>query len=95
MKILVCCGSGLGSSFMIEMNIQNVLKSLGITGVTVDHSDLSSAKGIAADIYVGTRDIAVRLVGLGGEVVSLNNMIDKKELENKLVEVLKKLNYIK
>ncbi|HBR30385.1 MAG TPA: PTS ascorbate transporter subunit IIB, partial [Firmicutes bacterium] len=21
MKILVCCGSGLGSSFMIEMNI--------------------------------------------------------------------------
>ncbi|WP_300381957.1 PTS sugar transporter subunit IIB [Clostridium sp.] len=95
MKILVCCGSGLGSSFMIEMNIQNVLKSLGISGVVVDHSDLSSANGIKADIYVGTRDIAVRLVGLGGEVVSLNNMIDKKELESKLVEVLKKLNYIK
>lgn len=94
MKILVCCGSGLGSSFMIEMNIENTLKALGIKGIEVSHSDLSSAKGIPADIYVGTRDIAVRLEGLGGEVVSLNNMIDSAELKDKLIEVLKKLKYV-
>ncbi|SFC93709.1 PTS sugar transporter subunit IIB [Clostridium uliginosum] len=94
MKILVCCGSGLGSSFMIEMNIENTLKSLGIKGIEVAHSDLSSAKGIPADVYVGTRDIAVRLEGLGGEVVSLNNMIDSAELKDKLIEVLKKLKYV-
>ena len=90
MKILVCCGSGLGSSFMIEMNIENVLNELGVKGVEVIHSDLASAKGTNADIYVGTRDIAVRLEGLGGEVVSLNNMIDINELKEKLTEVLKK-----
>ncbi|MEG1002730.1 PTS sugar transporter subunit IIB [Clostridium sp.] len=94
MKILVCCGSGLGSSFMIEMNIEKVLKELGVTGVDLSHSDLSSAKGTNADIYVGTRDIAVRLEGLGGEVVSLNNMIDMKELKEKLTEALKKKNVI-
>ena len=94
MKILVCCGSGLGSSFMIEMNIQNALKAMDVTGIEVAHSDLSSAKGIPADIYVGTRDIAVRLEGLGGEVISLNNMIDSKELKEKLIETLKKINYI-
>lgn len=94
MKILVCCGSGLGSSFMIEMNIEKVLKELNLSGIEVNHSDLSSAKGIKADIYVGTRDIAVRLEGLGGEVVSLNNMIDMNELKEKLTDTLKKLNYI-
>ncbi|MDQ0150359.1 PTS sugar transporter subunit IIB [Eubacterium multiforme] len=94
MKILVCCGSGLGSSFMIEMNIEKVLKELNLSGIEVNHSDLSSAKGIKADIYVGTRDIAVRLEGLGGEVVSLNNMIDMNELKEKLTDTLKNLNYI-
>lgn len=88
MKILVCCGSGLGSSFMIEMNIKKVLKELNVDA-QVDHSDLSSAKGVKADIYVGTRDIATQLTSLGGKVVSLNSMIDTKELKEKLSEALK------
>ncbi|WP_066503540.1 PTS sugar transporter subunit IIB [Abyssisolibacter fermentans] len=88
MLILVCCGSGLGSSFMIEMNIKKVLKELGIEGVNVDHSDLSSASGIKADIYVGTRDIANNLNSLG-YTVSLNNMIDKNELKEKISQALK------
>jgi len=87
MKILVCCGSGLGSSFMIEMNIKKVLKEINFEA-TVDHSDLSSASGIKADIYVGTRDIANQLKSLGGKVISLNSMIDMKELKEKLVEAL-------
>lgn len=93
MKILVCCGSGLGSSFMIEMNIKKVLKELNVAA-EVDHSDLSSAKGIKSDIYVGTRDIASQLTNLGGQVVSLNNMIDTKELKEKLSEVLKSMGLI-
>lgn len=88
MKILVCCGSGLGSSFMIEMNIKNVLKELQVENVTVNHSDLTSAAGIKADIYVATKDIAVNLTSLG-TTVSLNNMIDKKELKDKIEIVLK------
>ena len=88
MLILVCCGSGLGSSFMIEMNIKNVLKESGIEGVEVEHSDLSSASGIKADIYVGTRDIASNLTSLG-YTISLNNMINKKELKEKILKALK------
>ncbi|MBE6074639.1 PTS sugar transporter subunit IIB [Selenomonas caprae] len=90
MKILVCCGSGLGSSFMIEMNIKNVLKELGVEA-EVTHCDLSSAAGNKSDIYVGTRDIATQLVGLGGEVVSLNNMIDKQELKEKITAAVEKV----
>ncbi|MFD3156210.1 PTS sugar transporter subunit IIB [Haloimpatiens sp. FM7330] len=88
MKILVCCGSGLGSSFMIEMNIKKVLKELNFDA-EVDHSDLSSAAGIKADVYVGTRDIASQMTSLG-DVISLNNMIDMGELKDKLTEYLNK-----
>lgn len=90
MKILVCCGSGLGSSFMIQMNIEKVLKELNVEA-EVDHSDLSSASGMKSDIYVATRDIADQLTGLGGQVISLNSMIDKKELAQKLTETLAKV----
>jgi len=68
---------------MMEMNIKNVLKELGVQG-EVTHCDLSSAAGNKSDIYVGTRDIATQLEGLGGIVVSLNNMIDKKEMKDKI-----------
>lgn len=88
MKILVCCGVGLGSSFMIEMNIKKVLKELNVNA-EVEHSDLSSAKGYKADIFVGTRDIASQLTSLGGEVISLNSMIDMKELKEKISAALK------
>lgn len=88
MKILVCCGVGLGSSFMIEMNIKKILKELNVNA-EVEHSDLSSAKGYKADIFVGTRDIAGQLTSLGGEVISLNSMIDMKELKEKISAVLK------
>lgn len=75
---------------MIEMNIKKVLKEMGVEA-EVSHSDLSSAIGIKADIYVGTRDIATQLVSLGGVVVSLNNMIDKQELASKIKEGIDKV----
>ena len=33
MKILAVCGSGLGSSFMLSLSIQDVLKEMGVEGV--------------------------------------------------------------
>lgn len=94
MKILVCCGSGLGSSFMIEMNINKVLKEMNIKNVEVDHTDLGSAKGTKADIYLGTRDIASQLTSIGGQVISLNSMLDMKELKTKLLDTLTKMGVI-
>ncbi len=90
MKILVCCGNGIGSSFMIEMNVKKILKEMKVD-LDVDHADLTSAKSAKADIYIATRDIATQLEGLGGEVVTLNNMIDFKELKTKLQSVLTQL----
>lgn len=90
MKILVVCGSGLGSSFMMEISIKKIVKDLGVDA-EVTHTDLGSAKGEGADIYIGTRDITSQLEGIGGEVISLKNMIDKVDMKKQLEETFKKL----
>lgn len=92
MKITVVCGNGLGSSLMMEMSIKSILKDLAVAA-DVDHVDLGSAKGTPSDIYVGTRDIAEQLVqqALNGKIVSLDNMIDKVAMKEKLSVALKEL----
>lgn len=83
MKIMAICGSGLGSSFMVEMNIKKVLKKLNIEA-EVEHSDLSSATPDAADVFVMARDIAESASVPEHQLVVINNIIDINELENKL-----------
>jgi ascorbate PTS system EIIB component len=88
-KILVVCGCGLGSSFMMEMNIKKILKQIGAT-VDIDHCDLSSAKGSKADIMVGTRDITDQLKGKSPVLVELNNILDLEDMRAKIVDALEK-----
>lgn len=83
MKIMAICGSGLGSSFMVEMNIKKVLKKLEIEA-EVEHSDLSSATPGAADLFVMAKDIAASASVPESQLVVITNIIDINELEAQL-----------
>jgi len=83
MKIMAICGSGLGSSFMVEMNIKKVLKKLNIQA-EVERSDLSSATPGAADVFVMAKDIAASASVPESQLVVINNIIDINELEAQL-----------
>jgi Phosphotransferase system, galactitol-specific IIB component len=83
MKIMAICGSGLGSSFMVEMNIKKVFKKLNIEA-EVEHSDLSSATPGAADVFVMAKDIAASASVPENQLVVLSNIIDINELEAKI-----------
>ncbi|UQD52262.1 PTS lactose transporter subunit IIB [Bacillus methanolicus] len=87
MKILAVCGSGLGSSFMLEMNVKEILNELGVSGIEVSHSDLSSATPDMADLFIAAKDIAEGAAHLGNVVV-IDSIIDMEELREKLKEVL-------
>ncbi|WAA09739.1 PTS sugar transporter subunit IIB [Fervidibacillus albus] len=93
MKILAVCGSGLGSSFMLEMNIQQALTELGVDNIEVEHSDLSSATPDAADLFVMAKDIAEGASHLGDRIV-LESIIDQDELKTKLQQKLEELNIL-
>lgn len=90
MKIMAVCGSGLGSSFMLELNIKKVLAAMGLEDVQVEHSDLSSLTKGCADIFVATRDIASQCEPFG-KVVSLRNILEKKEMAEKLKMALNEI----
>lgn len=87
MRIAAVCGSGLGSSFMVEMNINSVLKELGITGVEVSHYDVGSAAPELADVFFVGGDLADSVRHLGNVIV-LNSIIDMDELREKVKKVM-------
>lgn len=92
MKISVVCGNGLGTSLMMEMALKGIVKDLGIDA-NVEHMDLGSVAGSSSDIYIGTRDIATQIQsqGVQGIVVSLDNMVDKVAMKDRLCDALKQL----
>ena len=51
MKIFTVCQSGLGTSFMVQMNIQQILEEVGVDtdNFQIDHTDVGSASGDMAD----------------------------------------------
>jgi ascorbate PTS system EIIB component len=83
MKIMVVCGNGLGSSFIMELNVKKALTEMGKTA-EVDHTDLASAKTVPADIYIGAADIVGQLDDGNRTIVTLENMMNISEIKTKL-----------
>lgn len=79
LRIGTACGSGLGSSFMVQMNIESILNDLGVSGVEVEHYDLGGADPNAADVWIVGRDLEDS-AGHLGDVRILNSIIDMDEL---------------
>ncbi|MBL4954650.1 PTS sugar transporter subunit IIB [Neobacillus sp. OS1-32] len=83
MKILVVCGNGLGSSFMMSMNVQKAMKELNIEG-TCSHTDLASAKTENADYYIGSPEIMDQLNDGKRKTIPLVNMFSLEEIKKAL-----------
>lgn len=91
LTILTVCGAGVGSSLMVKMNAEEVLLKHGIKAKIIN-SDVTSAKGNTADIILTTDDIYRLIKNIDiPNVVIINNMVSKSELEEKLVPICKKL----
>lgn len=88
MKFAAVCGSGLGSSFMVEMNINTVLSDLGVDDVEVSHYDMGSASPDLADVFFVAKDLEDSAAHLG-EIVVLDSIIDLDELRDKVEKVCK------
>lgn len=84
-KIVCACGSGLGSSLMVEMNVNDVLKTMDRADIQVTHCTLDDVKPGAADLYVVSSDLANKLEGIPDEnKLVLSNIVDKVELADSL-----------
>ncbi|MGL5205728.1 MAG: PTS sugar transporter subunit IIB [Metamycoplasmataceae bacterium] len=90
-KICTVCGQGLGSSLIIEMNVNKVIKELGIdsSSVAVTHQNLNSYSADQGyDLVICGVDLADMIDPGVGKKVILTNLMDKDELKEKLSKEL-------
>ncbi|MCG3865310.1 MULTISPECIES: PTS sugar transporter subunit IIB [unclassified Photobacterium] len=81
MRIMAVCSTGLGSSFMIEMKVKQVMQELGIDA-EVNHTDLGSVTPDMADFFICTRDLADSIHA--DNVVSIPNITDKNAMKEQI-----------
>jgi ascorbate PTS system EIIB component len=82
-KILCCCISGMGSSFIVEMNLKKVLDKLNMSDVEVNHAGIYDAFPGAADLYICSSDVYEECLK-AGDTIPLDRLTDIHELETKL-----------
>jgi len=87
MKILCVCGLGQGTSLILRMNVENVLKDMGVSA-DVEHMDVSSASGTSADFIITNNELAQSLQGHAAKIIIVNNYFDLEEIKNSLQEAL-------
>ncbi|MBS4537866.1 PTS sugar transporter subunit IIB [Clostridium sp. D2Q-11] len=87
-KILTVCGAGVGSSMMLKVYTQQIIKSENLDA-TVDATDIGSIDPNSADIIVTTSDFANVLRNTTAKVIKIDNLTDKESLRTQLLEAIK------
>ncbi|MDO1605865.1 PTS sugar transporter subunit IIB [Lactobacillus sp. YT155] len=88
MKILAVCGFGVGSSMVLKMSLDKVVKELGIDA-TVENTDISTAKATDADVYFTSHELLPELQeSTKNPVYPIKKYMDTAEVKEKLNEYL-------
>lgn len=89
MKIVAVCGMGIGTSVLLKMNIEKVLRQLDIDA-DVEAADIGVARGAArtAQIVMTSADLAEEIGDVPAKVVVINNFTSVPEITQKLTEAL-------
>ncbi|PAB00771.1 PTS sugar transporter subunit IIB [Enterococcus canintestini] len=88
MKILAVCGFGVGSSMVLKMSIDKVIKEMGIKA-TVENTDLSTAKATSADVYFTSNELLPELKkAVKAPVYPVKKYMDKQEVKEQMEKFL-------
>ena len=88
-KALVACRAGVGSSLMLKIKVNEVVKENNLQ-LVVEHSSLDGLNGFDGDMVITLIDVAQELEEkkVPYEVVGIRNIVDKEEIMTKLLEAL-------
>lgn len=88
-KALVACRAGVGSSLMLKIKVSEVVRENNFP-IEVEHSSLDGLPGFSGDIVITLIDVAEELEAknIPQKIVGIKNIVDKKEIKEKLEAVL-------
>lgn len=90
MKILAVCGFGVGSSMVLKMTIEKVLKNEGIEA-EVENTDISTAQGMNCDVIFTSFELAENLESnVKVPVIPIKRYMDIDEVKMGLDKFLQK-----
>ena len=88
MKILAVRGFGVGSSMVLKMSLDKVIKELGLKA-TVENTDLSTAKATMADVYFTSHELLPELKApVKAPVYPIKKYMDTSEIKAQLEQYL-------
>ena len=89
MKIVTICGAGIGSSGILKVNAERVLRKLDIDA-TVVAADISSVATVAADaqVILTSAEFVDAIGKTFADVIVIENYFDTTELTAKLEAAL-------
>jgi PTS system ascorbate-specific IIB component len=89
MRIVAVCGMGIGTSVLLKMNAEKVLRTMGIDA-TVEACDVATARRSAesANIVLTTPELVESLKGLSAEIIAIEHFFDLQEITQKLSKSL-------
>lgn len=91
MKIITVCGMGLGTSLILKMTVEKVLKERGLI-YSVEACDIGVASSTEADIIFTNQEFAKQIHHPKAQVWSVTNIASVKEVSQLLDQLLPKSN---
>ncbi len=89
MKIVTICGAGIGSSGILKVNAERVLRKLDLHA-TVVAADIDSVREVAADaqVILTSAEFVAAIGASHADVIVIDNYFDTAELTSKLEKAL-------
>lgn len=83
LTVLTVCGVGMGSSLILKMTAEGALSDLGVRA-RVENADLTTARGMAADVVIGQGMHMGEMEGTAPVVVAVDDFLDREGLAREL-----------
>jgi PTS system ascorbate-specific IIB component len=93
LTVLAVCGVGMGTSLILRMTAETALQRMGLRA-DVTSTDVSTARSTTADVLVGQSMHMDELQGLAPVVVTIDDFIDDKALEERLRPALREVGWL-
>jgi len=89
LKILIACANGAGTSLMMKMNVEKVVKAMGLDVQKIHHCSISEGKSSATQyniVFTPLNFVSMfkEAEAAGVTIIGLRNALSKVEIEEKL-----------
>ena len=91
LNVICVCGFGLGTSLILKMQLDEVLKEAGIDAEVTPY-DITGAAGMDADIFFTSAEFHDQLqAGTTSPVIEVHDFLDKQALRETAIPAVKKV----